>query len=99
MRCTFVEYIAHGGIIDDHNLGEIGLYGRQIFYIRSVSMRAVLAVVTTLEILSILFQPIDNRICIFLYRCSKYNKIVPLRDLEVSRDRSVRRLGVRALRC
>jgi hypothetical protein len=99
MHRTFVEYVAHRGIVDNHDLGEIGLYGRQIFYIGSVSMRAVLAVVTALEILSILLQPIDHRICIFLYRRSKYNKVVPLRDLEVSRDRSVRRLDVQALRC
>ena len=40
----------------------------------------MLSIIPCGEVLSLLLQPIDNRICVLLYRCSKDNEIIPLAD-------------------
>jgi len=70
---TFVEHIARWGVINDHDLREIRLYGSQVFNVRSASICTVLAVISLTEILAVLLQPVYHGICIFLHRCGKYN--------------------------
>lgn len=52
---TFMENIARWRIIDNHYLRKVRLNGAEILDIRTVALGAMLAIISPLEILSILF--------------------------------------------
>lgn len=52
-RLTFVEDVAHGAVINDHNPAEVRLHLSQILDISPVSERAVLPVIPSCKILAL----------------------------------------------
>jgi hypothetical protein len=68
-----MEDITQRAIIKDHDLTQVGLYRAQILDICPISECAMLPVVPPRKVLSLLLQPINDRICILLDRSSKYN--------------------------
>ena len=84
---TFVEDVAHGTVIQDHDFAEVRLYLREILDICAVAKRAVLAVVAASKVLALDLQPVNDRVSVLLHRGRKYNKIVPFRDLALASAR------------
>ena len=78
---TFVENVAHWGIVDNHHLAQIRLDLTEILDVCAVPLRAMLSIVAGGKVLALQLQPVYHGIGIFLYRCSKDNQVVPLRHL------------------
>ena len=73
-----MEDVAHGAVVQDEHLGQVRLDAAQILNVRTVPERAVLSIVAPDKILAFLLQPIDDRVCVLLYRSSENDKLVPL---------------------
>lgn len=80
-RLTFVEDIAHGTVINDHDLAQVGFNLGQVLDISPIAKRAVLPIVSSREVLALHFQPVNNRVGIFLHRGREYNQVVPFTNL------------------
>lgn len=91
-----MKNIAHRAVIKNHDLTQIRFYLRQILYVRAIAECAVLAIVSAAEIFAFALNPIDDRISVFLYRCSEYYQIIPFADLmmteSVDESRGCRRV-------
>lgn len=70
---VWMEYIANGAVIEDHDLAQVRFNLRQILNIRPVTERAMLPVVPPCKVFTLDFQPVDNRIGVLLDRRSEYN--------------------------
>lgn len=80
-RLTFMEDVAHGTVINNHDPAEIGLYLGQIFDVSPVTERAVLSIVPSCKVLALGFQPVNDRIGVLLYRSCKDDQVVPFTHL------------------
>lgn len=78
---TLVKDIARRTIIHNHDLAEIGFHTSYIFNIVAAAESAVLTIVASAEVFSILFEPVDYRIGVLLHRRREDDQIVPLAHL------------------
>lgn len=74
---ALVKYIAQRAVVQYHNLAQVWLDRAKIFDVGSIPVSAMLPVMSPRKVLSLLLQPIDNRVRVFLYRSCKNNKIIP----------------------
>lgn len=81
---TRMENVAQGAIIKNHDFAEIGLDLSKVLDISPVANSAVLSIVPACKILALHLQPVDDGICVLLYRGGEYDQIVPLTNLVVS---------------
>jgi len=77
---TFVENIAHGAVVQNSHPTQIRLNATQILYVRAVPESAVLSIIPPLKEFSLLLQPIDNRVGVFLHAGGEHDELVPLAD-------------------
>lgn len=75
---VFMEQIAQWAIVQNHDLAQIRLNRTQVFDIRSLSICAVLSIVSCREKLPFGLKPVDYRVGILLNRSSKNNQVEPL---------------------
>ena len=68
-------------VIDDHDLTEVWLNIAKVFDIITATKGTVLAIVTTDKVFSILLEPVDDRIGVFLYRGREDDEFIPFADL------------------
>ena len=68
---TFVEDIAHGAVIKDHDSAKVSLYMAKILNVRPVSKGTVLSIVSLAEIFTFQLKPVNNRVRVLLHRRSK----------------------------
>jgi len=78
LSLTFVEYIAHRAVVQDHDLAEIGLHLGQILDVGPVAEGAVLAVVAAAEVRAFSLEPVDYWVGVFLHGCGEDDEAVPL---------------------
>jgi hypothetical protein len=64
---TWMENVAHGAVIEDHDFAQVGLNLSEIFDVGPVAKRAVLSIVSSSKVLALDFQPIDDRISVLLH--------------------------------
>jgi len=74
---TFMENVRHGRVVKDHHAAKVRLDLRQVFDIRAVAVRAVLAVVAAGEVLALSLEPVDYRVCVLLHRSREDYEVVP----------------------
>jgi hypothetical protein len=79
---TWMEDVAQGAVIKNHDLAEIRLDLSEIFDVSPVPEGAVLPVVSPHEVLALYLEPVDNRIGVFLYGCGEDDEIIPFTNLE-----------------
>ena len=68
---TFVENVAHGAVINDHDFAQIRLDLGQILDISPVAKGAMLPIIAARKVLALCFKPIDDGVGIFLHRRSE----------------------------
>jgi hypothetical protein len=78
---TWMEDVAQGAVIKDHDLAEIRLDLSEIFDISPVAEGAVLPIVSPHEVLALYLEPVDDRIGVFLHGCGEDDKIIPFTNL------------------
>lgn len=76
-----MENVAQRAVIKNHDFAEIRLDLSKILNVSPIAKGAVLAVVSSHEILALDLEPVDDWICIFLHRSGEYDEIVPFTDL------------------
>lgn len=76
-----MEHVAEWTIVQDHDLTQIRLDSTQVLDEGTVSECTVLPVIPCREELPLRFQPVDNRISIFLNGGREHHEIEPLADL------------------
>ncbi len=76
-----MKYIAGRTVVDDHDPTEVRFDATEILNVVASAKGTMLTVVTSDEILSILFEPVDDRIGVLLNRCGEDDEIVPFADL------------------
>ena len=64
---TFVQNVAHGAVVQDHDLAQVWLYLAEILDVCAVPKGAMLTVVPRAEVLAFLLKVIDDWVCVFLY--------------------------------
>jgi hypothetical protein len=77
-----VEYIANRTVVDDHYLAQVGLDLAEVLNVCSITMRAMLTVVTSRKVGPLKLQPVNHRVGIFLHRSGKNDKIIPFGNLQ-----------------
>jgi hypothetical protein len=90
---TFVEDVAHGAVINDHDLAQIGLHLCQILDVSPIAKRAVLPIVSACKVLALCFEPINDGIGILLHRGSKDDEIIPFANLDLMISARLRNAG------
>lgn len=80
-RQTLVKYVAHGAVVNYHDLAQIGLHLAQIFNVSIISECTMLPIVSADEVLALQLQPIYNRIGVLLHRGGKDYEVIPFADL------------------
>ncbi len=75
-----MKYITHRTIIQNHHPGQIRLDDIQILDIRPATKRAILPIQSPREELTLLLQPVDDRVGVLLHRGGEDDEIVPLAD-------------------
>lgn len=80
-QLTFVEYVAHRAVVQDHDPAEIWLDLTEVLDVCAVPKRTVLTIVPSTEIGPFSLQPVDYRISIFLNRRRENDEVVPFRYL------------------
>lgn len=78
-----MENVAQGAVIKNHDLAEIRLNLSKILDVSPVANSAVLSIVSARKVLALHLQPVDDGICILLYRSGEYNQVVPFTDLSL----------------
>ena len=76
-----MENVAHGAIINDHDFAQVWLHLCQVLDVCTVSKRAVLSIVPSCEVLALHFEPVNDRVGVFLYRGSEDYEVVPFTNL------------------
>jgi hypothetical protein len=76
-----VKNIADRTIIHNHNATQIGLNLAEILDVCSVSLSAMLSVVSARKVGSLQLQPVNYRIGVFLYRGREDDEIIPFGNL------------------
>jgi hypothetical protein len=76
-----MKNIAQGAVIKNHDLAEIGLNLSKVLDVSPVANSAVLPIISACKVLALHLQPVDDGICVLLYRGSKYNQVVPFTNL------------------
>lgn len=66
-RLTFVQNVAHGAVVQDHDLAQIWLDLAKILDVCTVPKSAMLTVISRAEVLPFLLKVIDDWVCVFLY--------------------------------
>jgi hypothetical protein len=64
---TWVEHIAQGAVIKNHDFAEVRLNLSKVLDVSPVAKRAVLSVVAPREVLPLDLQPVDDGIGVLLY--------------------------------
>lgn len=72
-----MKNIAHRTIIQDHHLAQVRLYGTEVLDIGAIPKCTVLPIISTMEVLAFLLEPVDDGICIFLDTSGKYDQFIP----------------------
>jgi hypothetical protein len=80
-KLTWVEYVAQGAVIKNHDFAQIGFDLSKVLDVSPVAEGAVLPIVSSHKVLALHFQPIDDRIGILLYGGSEDDEVIPLTDL------------------
>lgn len=62
-----MEYIAHRTVVENHDFAQIGFDLCQVLDVCAIAKSAMLTIVSAAEIFTFAFQPVDDRICVFLY--------------------------------
>jgi hypothetical protein len=75
---TFVENIAHGAVVENHDFAEVGLDLGEVFDVCAIAERAVLAVVSSCKVLALHLEPVDDGVGVFLHRRGEDDEVVPL---------------------
>jgi hypothetical protein len=78
-----VENIAQRAVVKNHDLAEIGLNLGKILDVSPVANSAVLSIVSACKVLALHLEPVDDGICVLLYRSGEYNQVVPFTDLSL----------------
>lgn len=79
-----MEHIAQWAVVQDHNFTQVRFNGAEVLDECTMAIRTMLPVVSTGEEFPFLLKPIYDRVGIFLDRCRKNHKIVPLTHLDRS---------------
>lgn len=82
-KLTFVENVAHGTVVQNHDFTQIWLHLSEILDVCSVAEGAVLAVVTTCKVLALDFQPVNNWVGVLLNRGCEDDEVVPFGNLHM----------------
>jgi hypothetical protein len=77
VRLTFMENIAHGTIVQNHDFAEIRFDAGQVLDVRALPERAVLAVIPAHEVFPLQLQPVDDWVGVFLDGSGEDDKFVP----------------------
>ena len=77
---TFMKYVTHRRIVQDHNLAQVRLYLSKIFDVCTIPVCAMLPVVPSGEVFTLSFEPIDDWICVFLDTSRESDQVVPFRN-------------------
>ena len=73
-----MKKVAHGTVIQNDHLAQIWLNAAQVLDIRSIPERAVLPVISSHKEFPLQFEPVNDRIRIFLHRGGENDQFVPL---------------------
>lgn len=76
-----MKNIAHRTVVENHDLTQVWFYLCQILYICTIAECAVLTIVSAAEVFAFAFNPINDRISVFLYRRGEHNQIIPFANL------------------
>lgn len=77
---TLVENVAHWAVVQYNDLAQVRLYRAEIFDVCAIPECTVLPVIPSREELSLLFQPVDDRVCILLDGSCEHHEIIPFAD-------------------
>jgi hypothetical protein len=76
-RRTFVKKVTHRAIVQDHHFAQVRLHRTEVLDIRAIAERAMLAVISCVEVLAFLLEPVDDRVRIFLDAGGENNQLIP----------------------
>lgn len=77
IKLTFMKHVTHRTVVQDQDLTEVWLHAAQVFNIRPIPIRTMLAVVAGGEKFALLLQPVNDRVGVFLHAGCKDDKLEP----------------------
>lgn len=75
---VWVAPISPGGVIQDHNAGEVAVDHREVFDVAAQLQSAVLSIVSPLKNASAIVQFICHSRAVNFHACCKHHKLIPL---------------------
>ena len=78
---TWMENVAQGAVVKNHDLAEIGLNLSKVLDVSPVTNSAVLSIVSACKVLALHLEPVNDGICVLLNRRGEYDQILPFTDL------------------